>query len=163
MTGHLACSSEGWNGLEKEAWYWGLVEAARGVLFLLVVNNFDIWTSSNSEMLCSIAWSSTLHRDFLPVQPYVTLLNGSVFNSKDRLTGQLSSIWIINSINSVIAIVRRKQTVTLPISTGLQPIILQVGVKGQQCSIILASYQCFIDSIQDWNQVSITNLDGPLT
>ena len=47
-------------------WHWGLVEAAEGVFFPLVVDNFGVWTPSSTEVLRSIARSSTVHNG-LPV------------------------------------------------------------------------------------------------
>ena len=46
--------------MEKDAWHRDLVEAAGGVFFPLVVDNFGVWTPSSIEVLRSIARSSTV-------------------------------------------------------------------------------------------------------
>ena len=52
--------------LEKDMQHKGLVEAAWGVFFPLVVDNFGIWTPFGIEVLHSIARSSTVHNG-LPI------------------------------------------------------------------------------------------------
>ena len=52
--------------MEKDARHKNLVEAAGGVFFPLVVDNFGVWTPSSIEVLRSIARSSTV-RNGLPV------------------------------------------------------------------------------------------------
>ena len=47
--------------MEKDARHRDLVEAAGGVFFPLVVDNFGVWTPSSIEVLRSIAHSSTVH------------------------------------------------------------------------------------------------------
>ena len=46
--------------MEKDAQHKMLVEAAGGEFLPLVVDNFGIWTPSSVEILCSIAWISTV-------------------------------------------------------------------------------------------------------
>ena len=47
--------------MEKDAQHKNLVEAARGVFFPLVVDNFGVWAPSSIEVLCSIIRSSMVH------------------------------------------------------------------------------------------------------
>ena len=58
--------------VEKDVRHWGLVKAAGGVFFPLVVDNFGVWTPSSIEVLCSIARSST-DRNGLPACQYCLL------------------------------------------------------------------------------------------
>ena len=46
--------------MEKDARHRDLVEAAEGVFFPLVVDNFGVWMPSSIEVLRSIARSSTV-------------------------------------------------------------------------------------------------------
>ena len=46
--------------MEKDARHRRLVEATGGVFFPLVVDNFEVWTPSSIEVLCSVARTSTL-------------------------------------------------------------------------------------------------------
>ena len=46
--------------MEKDAQHSRLVKVAGGVFFPLVVDNFGVWTPSSTEMLCSVAGTSTV-------------------------------------------------------------------------------------------------------
>ena len=67
--------------MEKDARHKNLVEAAGGVFFPLVVDNFGVWTPSSIEVLRSIARSSTV-RNGLPVST-------AFHHLVERLSGQL--------------------------------------------------------------------------
>ena len=58
--------------VEKDVQHRGLVEAAGGVFFPLVVDNFGVWTPSSIEVLCSIADPPLFIMVFLSVLPSVT-------------------------------------------------------------------------------------------
>ena len=49
--------------IKKDARHRGFVEAARGVVLPLVVDNFGVWTPSSIEVLRSVARTSTVRND----------------------------------------------------------------------------------------------------